>query len=105
MLPTFTKMLQDYYQHQKSHENIIIEGEELSTNVMEVYEMCGQLYGECRRARVKEMSGVRFEEEYRAFREFLGKAYEQVVEYVGHYQQNISKGQNLNAQGRRGQLS
>ena len=59
---------------------------------MEVYEICGQLYGECRKARVKEMCGVRFEEEYRTFREFMGRVYETVVEYIGHFEQNVRRG-------------
>ena len=54
---------------------------------MEVYEYLSALYAECRRIRVKKMTGIAFIEEHKNFEEFLKKeAYVSSFEYIGHFE-------------------
>ena len=54
---------------------------------MEVYEYLSALYAECRKIRVKKMTGIAFIEEHKNFEEFLkNEAYVSSFEYIGHFE-------------------
>ena len=55
---------------------------------MEVYEYLSALYAECRRIRVKKMTGIAFIEEHKNFEEFLkNEAYVSSFEYIRYFEE------------------